>query len=296
MSLLSELVTTTLKSKAVTADTFETTNLTASNVATDLMVVDNLVANDITVTEVVSFQDSNIVLSTQDTVSNVLVGTDLPNLTSFNNICVGMEPGTHITTGIGNICFGTQSGSANTTYNNNIALGRLTINDTLIDGDNICIGEASSYTSLGGGNVAIGTETLYNGALNFNVALGAGAGANSAVGSYNVLCGLNSNSNGDYNVCIGNLSDCGLNQNCIVLGSHALATSNQTIAIGNGPSSPYNRLFLGFSAGSGGNSNIIPGPFTSDVLAGAGPAFATPLGGLYFDSVAGASELNIRLT
>lgn len=128
-----------------------------------------------------------------------------------NNIKVGENALSYITTGIQNIAFGQATLFSTTSGSNNIAIGNLALNENATGSNTIGIGENTFKSNNASGGVAIGSKVfeLTSGANNTGVGFNAGrivtngasntfigalAGSQVTSGSNNVIIGANTGS------------------------------------------------------------------------------------------------------
>jgi hypothetical protein len=167
---------------------------------------------------------------------------------------------------------------------------------------NIGIGFQIGNTGLGNNNIGIGTGSLTQAGDN-NIAVGLEA-ATGLVGNDNIVLGGNSfiAPAGNKNIALGSSINMGpgpvfdnslaIGFNCVITGSNRVLIGRDSLA----PNQNYKHLVLGAAPGGGASSSIVPGPYANDDAAGDDPIHPAPLGGLYYDSLAGLSTLCIRLT
>jgi hypothetical protein len=128
-----------------------------------------------------------------------------------NNIKVGENALSYITTGIQNTAFGRNTLFSTNTGSNNIAIGDTALTENATGSNNIAIGQNSLKSSNASGSVAIGSKALEltsganNTGIGFNAGIlvtngttntfiGALAGSEVTSGSYNVVIGANTGS------------------------------------------------------------------------------------------------------
>ncbi|CAB5221880.1 hypothetical protein UFOVP359_115 [uncultured Caudovirales phage] len=128
-----------------------------------------------------------------------------------NNIKVGENALSFVTTGIQNTAFGRNTLFSNNTGSNNIAIGDTALNENASGSDSIAIGQNTLKSSNASGGTAIGSKALElstganNTAIGFNAGLintngasntflGALAGSAVTSGSKNVIIGANTGS------------------------------------------------------------------------------------------------------
>jgi hypothetical protein len=170
--------------------------------------------------------DNDVAISDQLAVSAIIENLSIKNLTvtgdltagvtnisgdDQNNITVGENALSYITTGIQNIAFGRNTLFSANTGDNNVAIGDTALNENASGSNNIAIGQNTLRSSNASGGVAIGSEALElstganNTGVGFNAGLlntsgtvntfiGALAGSAVTSGSKNVIIGANTGS------------------------------------------------------------------------------------------------------
>jgi hypothetical protein len=142
-----------------------------------------------------------------------------------NNIKVGENALSFITTGIQNIAFGRNTLFATNTGSNNIAIGDTALNENAVGSNNIAIGQNTLKSSSASGGVAIGSKALELASGGTNTAVGFNAGILVTNGSSNTFLGSLSGSavtSGSKNVIIGGNT------------GSSIATSSNNIIISDG--------------------------------------------------------------
>lgn len=164
----------------------------------------------------------------------------------INNIAIGENAGTALTTGDDNVFIGDNAGSAVSTRVKNVGIGTnaLSANNDIL-GQNVAIGYMALSTNAGGGqNVAIGAEAGENVSSNGNVFIGYQSGDAVSTGSDNTL--------------IGSTTDVG-----------ATSDDNAFVGKGSGVGAGDDNVGLGVNAGSGaGSNNTSLGHSAANFLAG----------------------------
>jgi len=150
--------------------------------------------------------------------NNICIGTDAGDAmdsSALQNLCIGKNSGTDITSGYSNTCCGYRTAENMTTGNYNTAVGYAAMSFGAVTGyGNVAVG--GRYIS--GSTYETALENLTSG--NCNVGIGCGAGQTITTGSYNV--------------CIGDSSDCAATgSNQIAIGYGAVTTVSNTIRMGN---------------------------------------------------------------
>jgi hypothetical protein len=170
--------------------------------------------------------DNDVAISDQLAVSSIIENLSIKNLTvtgdltagvtnisgdDKNNIKVGENALSFVTTGIQNTAFGRNTLFSNNTGSNNIAIGDTALNENASGSNSIAIGQNTLKSSNASGGTAIGSKALElstganNTAIGFNAGLintngasntflGALAGSAVTSGSKNVILGANTGS------------------------------------------------------------------------------------------------------
>jgi trimeric autotransporter adhesin len=207
--------------------------------------------------------------------NNIFVGENTgTGITSGSaNAFIGFNAGASNTSGGSNVFIGVNAGSSNVGGNSNLFLGSNAGVANISGNLNTFIGPASGVTnSSGSGNMFIGFSSGYSNTTGGdNVMLGISAGVNNTTGSTNVFIGSNSginNTTGAGNTFIG-----------VNSGSTVAGLSNSTTIGANSSASASNTVILGNAAttitGQGlaaGNSGLKFANLTSG-------SAATPVGG-----------------
>jgi len=190
------------------------------------------------------------------------------------NVVVGDEAGTALTTGDQNTILGYSAGVALTTGNRNTLLGS-TAGDALVGAErNTAVGYGALHTETEGdrntavGVFALSTQNTTGGGNIYNTAVGYAAGNAVTTGISNVLIGGlagDALTDADQNVAVGTsaLGADTLGSRSVAIGNNALATQNFTTA-----TNSYN-IAIGYSAGqqiTTGTQNTIMGAFAGDAL------------------------------
>jgi len=159
--------------------------------------------------------------------NNVAVGNSALKLatTGGNNVAVGYEALTTLTTGGNNVAVGNSALKTTTTSSNNVAVGYEALTTLTTGGNNVAVGNSAlKTTTTSSNNVAVGYEaltTLTTG--DNNVAVGNSALKSSTTGSQNVAVGyeaLKLATTGGNNVAVGTSS------------LNVLTTGGNNIAVG----------------------------------------------------------------
>lgn len=184
--------------------------------------------------------DNDVAISDQLAVSAIIETLTIKNLTitgdltagvtnisgdDQNNIKVGENALSFITTGIQNTAFGRNTLFANNTGSNNIAIGDTALTENASGSNNIGIGQNTLKSSNGSGGVAIGSKALELTSGSTNTAIGFNAGLLVTNGSTNTFLGSLSGSavtSGSKNVIIGSNT------------GSSIATSSNNIIISDG--------------------------------------------------------------
>ena len=209
--------------------------------------------------------------------SNFRAGVNAGNsITSGGNqnVVVGDEAGTAITTGDQNSILGYSAGVALTTGNRNTLLGS-TAGDALVGAErNTAVGYGALHTETEGdrntavGVFALSTQNTTGGGNIYNTAVGYAAGNLLETGVQNTLIGAlagDALTEANFNVAIGSqaLSTDTEGSRSIAIGQHALQVQNFTTA-----TDVYN-VAVGYDAGNQvrtGTSNTIMGALSGDGL------------------------------
>ena len=175
-----------------------------------------------------------------------------------NNVFVGDNTGTAITTGSANSFIGFSSGSSNTRGSSNIFIGVNAGSSNNIGSSNLFLGSNAGYSNTGGNfntfigpssgvtnstgssNMFLGYQAGYFNTIGANnVYLGTNAGSQNTSGSTNVFIGLNAGNNnvsGASNTFVGvnSGSPVAINlTNSAAIGANASVTASNTIVLGN---------------------------------------------------------------
>ena len=307
MSLLSEKSATVIQSPFAVTNSLHASVFSIPSYATAEITVPNVFVNTVEVGDQVAppvqFSSNNIAVTTSGGAGNISMGTSLPGLltTGINNITLGNQPGEALTSGSNNVLLGEASGVNITTSSNNIAIGSISLAG-LSGSGNIGIGSEIGLTGLGNNNIGIGTGSLRQAGDN-NIVVGLAA-AIGLIGNDNIVLGEYSfiAPAGNKNIALGSSINVGpgpVFDNSLAIGFNCVITGSNRVLIGRdllAPNQNYKHLVLGTAPGGGASSSIVPGPYATDVAAGADPIHPAPLGGLYYDSNAGLSTICIRLT
>ena len=232
------------------------TNLTSGSGAADNICMGSDVCGDLTGT--LGDADDNIIMGDD-------AGTRLT--TGDTNVCLGESACTRVTTGSSNTSVGAFSLLAITSGSELTAFGYQALSDTTTGLRNTGLGyNAGEDATTGNDNVAVGYDALGSDALPMtgsrNIAIGTGSidegtstDDNIAIGS-SVLTELTT---GDANICVGtNSCDAVTTGNGnILLGYNsdsASATLSNTVGIGTGVVADVQGVFIGADAGNAGSS------------------------------------------
>jgi hypothetical protein len=193
------------------------TTSTAQLMQVQVSGTDPLIVTSLTVSGTASFEGDATYAAGADIITaslganNVRIGAaagDSIILGGDDNVVVGTNAGTAITTGAGNIAVGSLALAANTTADHNIAVGYSTLGANTTGAYNIAVGgTALGVNTTGATNVAVGYAALgANTTGSPNVAVGYGALAANTTGAANVAVGyaaLGANTTADNNAAIG---------------------------------------------------------------------------------------------
>jgi len=152
-----------------------------------------------------------------------LNGTDRFKLLSNDNVGIGTNSLSGITTAINNIGLGTNSLKTTTTGDYNIAIGYSSLFALISGTHNVAMGNNSLYnTTTGNYNTGIGPMTLnVNQTGSYNSALGYSAGTSYTNSTYSVYIGASARSQADNQT------------NQIVIGNNAVGNGSNTVTLGN---------------------------------------------------------------
>lgn len=192
------------------------------------------------------------------------------------NILIGSQSGSGLTTGKNNIMIGDSSGSNIGSGEKNIFIGPNSVGQNSSNvSNNIFIGDGSGNANVSGvNNVYIGTEAGSKAITSNNIFMGYQAGFNTAGvdGKENIYIGTQSglnNTEGGYNICMGNSAGSGNNSNSydysILIGNEAGKNNQQDYSLSVGYRAGFNNTLgdkninIGFQSGHNnttGNNNI----------------------------------------
>jgi len=163
------------------------------------------------------------VLSSARNYKVAINGTDRFKLLSNDNVGLGTNSLSSITSASNNIGIGANSLKSTTSGVYNIAIGTSTLNSVINGSHNIAIGANSLYnTTTGIYNIAIGSMAMsINNTGSFNSALGCSAGQLYSNNMYSVYLGAYSKSQADNQT------------NQIVIGYNAIGNGSNTVTLGN---------------------------------------------------------------
>jgi len=175
--------------------------------------------------------------------NNIFVGENTgTGITSGNaNAFIGFNSGSNNTNGASNVFIGVNAGNSNVGGSSNLFLGSNAGVGNLSGNLNTFIGSSSGVTnSTGNGNMFIGFSSgYYNSTGGDNIMLGISSGLNNTSGSTNVFIGSNSgynNTTGASNTFIGVNSGSPVNANLInatAIGANATVSTINTLVLGN---------------------------------------------------------------
>ena len=174
--------------------------------------------------------------------NNIFVGENTgTGITSGNaNAFIGFNAGSSNTSGAGNVFIGVNAGTANLGGNSNLFLGSNAGATNTSGNLNTFIGPSSGVTnSSGTGNMFIGFSSgYYNTTGGDNVMLGISAGSNNSSGSANVFIGSNAGINnitgaGNTFVGVNSGSTVASLSNSTAVGANASVTASNTVVLGN---------------------------------------------------------------
>ena len=183
----------------------------------------------------------------QHSYSNFNTGVGLNSAISINtgsrNTSMGADAFSSNTTGSNNVCFGTPALWQNTVGSNNTSVGAWTMIFNTSGSDSVAVGTGSLSNNVNGSsNTAIGSASLFNNTTGINnIAIGAFCGVNNVTGSNNTIIGFGADANDNFN-------------NCIVLGSGAVADRSGQLVIGSSSSA----IGTTSSVGTTGSASLLP--------------------------------------
>lgn len=185
------------------------------------------------------------------------------NIEARDNIGIGYESLTSITSASGNTALGTYSLYKNTSGKYNVAIGYNAGSKITTQKNNTYVGSGAGENNTGNYNTAVGYRAGAKGTGELNTFIGAGAGENAGSGSRNVAIGykaLNNITTGTYNTAIG------------AYALQNVTTGGYNVAIGYNACSQVtsgsHKTCIGYNSGPGtiGDSStsthIIPGDTT----------------------------------
>lgn len=204
-------------------------------------------------------------------IDNILIGTEVLGITGTQNIGLGKNVLSVLTSGDDNIAIGDNAGEFINTGSRNVLAGKGAGQDLTDGNDNIAIGFEALEQPVGSGvlrNIAIGSRALRNTDGNENVAVGYFSGLSLNTGSSNILLGSTAGSiltgTDSRNIDIGNvgvpgdndtirIGEDGVQTSCYIAGIAGVTVSNQeTVTIDTTTGQ------LGSTAsGGGGNANAF---------------------------------------
>ncbi len=235
--------------------------------------------NVITANTTVRFVGSGSTLTEDFGLSNLIMGSSLPSVTSgVRNVGVGLSALNAITTGFDNTVVGYQAGLTTATGNNNTAVGKGALAAAAIN-NNTAIGYQALAVCTNSSNTGIGLNSLL--ALTSgseNSCLGASSAANLVTGVSNLILGVSAGSsyNGaqSSNILLMNIGDAG-DSNTIRIGQQGNAARQQ------------NRCFVaGITGVSVSNLQFV----TIDTVTGQLGSSATGASGVFFQAYLSANQ------
>lgn len=306
MSQLSEVVVTTVAAQEITTQSLSAGVLSTTGFANLAnLTLDDAITSELYLQGAVYYGVHDVAVTSTGTPGNVFVGVTAtgapPQLTTgTKNVCIGADAGSKLTTGSSNVLLGLSAGYTSlTTQNENIALGLNALDGTTVGSQNIAIGPQALSVSVNNNNIGLGAQSLMRaGSNNIGVGVNTGVNGNVVVGDDNILLGTGAYQGATCNqtVLLGaNSQTSGAFNNTVALGYGCIADQANVVFIGKDSAAPlqnFTKLILG--------TNLVPGSFATDVAAGTpampGDPAPTPLGGVYYNTDAGASVLCLRLT
>lgn len=178
-----------------------------------------------------------------------------------NNVSVGLDNLSNISSGQDNTAIGAAALNSNTIGNNNIAVGKASMYLNTIGINNTAVGTFSLFSNLSEDNCAFGISALSSNTTGArNVCVGSASLPFTTTGINNTAVGLyagTNNTTGSYNTVVGSeagMSTSSLN-NCIVLGANATAIVTGDFVVG----STAHPINVSTSVGSTGTADVLPG-------------------------------------
>ena len=199
-----------------------------------------------------AFKESNLLLGS---------GVNFANLTGNNNISIGLDNLTQLTSGSSNVVVGDNALTSNTSGSNNVGIGT-TLSSNTVGSNNVAVGDDSLTKANSSWNVAVGSNAYQNGTGGSNTIIG-GDSMSQGSGNNNVAVGTEAlkEANGDGNIAIGAGANSGANEltNTIAIGFSNSATGYHAISIGDGAASGEASVAIG-NASSSGQASIAISP------------------------------------
>ena len=201
-----------------------------------------------------AFKESNLLLGS---------GVNFANLTGNNNISIGLDNLTQLTSGSSNIAIGDNALTSNSSGSNNVGIGT-TLSSNIEGSNNVAVGDNALASANERWNVAVGSNAYQNGTGGSNTIIG-GDSMSQGSGNNNVAVGTEAlrAASGDGNIAIGARANSGANEltNTIAIGFSNSATGYHAISIGDGAASGEASVAIG-NASSSGQASIAISPNT----------------------------------
>ena len=201
-----------------------------------------------------AFKESNLLLGS---------GVNFANLTGNNNISIGLDNLTQLTSGSSNIAIGDNALTSNSSGSNNVGIGT-TLSSNIEGSNNVAVGDNALASANTSWNVAVGSNAYQNGTGGSNTIIG-GDSMSQGSGNNNVAVGTEAlrAASGDGNIAIGAGANSGDNEltNTIAIGFSNSATGYHAISIGDGAASGDASVAIG-NAFSSGYASIAISPNT----------------------------------
>ena len=195
-----------------------------------------------------AFKESNLLLGS---------GVNFANLTGSNNISIGPNNLTQLTSGSSNIAIGDNALTSNSSGSNNVGIGT-TLSSNIEGSNNVAVGDNALASANERWNVAVGSNAYQNGTGGSNTIIG-GDSMSQGSGNNNVAVGTEAlrAASGDGNIAIGARANSGANEltNTIAIGFSNSATGHHAISIGDGTASGAASVAIG-NAFSTGHASI----------------------------------------
>lgn len=242
-------------------------------------------------------------------VENIFIGNETATTitSAYNNTIVGYRGGFALTTGYNNVAFGSLSGSSLTTGFENILIGKESGRSLTTGTNNVFIGHRAGFSAQTStyNNTGVGNNSLFNITTgNRNTGFGSGSGITITTGVLNTFIGFNSGNNASQgtgvsgSIAIGSTTYT-TGDNEIVIGSSAVGNGANTTTIGS-PTNTQTYLVGGLTvpqtpASSSSSDSVL----VKDASTGQVKAIAQPLSGsatLDFPNTASNDQSDLTIT